>query len=619
MFLNDFYKIEENKKLNKLIKSLKIDHGVDVAVYESLSANELILFLGDLHEKKIQIIKESAFNTYYQDPEYTRTILLEKVIRMILREIQPKRLRKKRVKESTNDEIEETLDYKVHSPTGAVVDHDIDEDEERPDLYWRKHQWEEERTQENHPVEVRDAPPAGQAYDTSWEANNPVPEETEKFDAYAQNAQPVGGTHENEQQAGVYVAVMNPNRFLGDKELNIMSIKPPIKSENELSPLTREVSKVMVDVRDMQEDEEMTKESTIKGLGDLLQSSLLNEGELERAEIVMQISDIIVSMDRMIEDLAKKSTDDILPMVDVIKQNFGPNEAESFTQQIEQLLQQAADSIVNVKDVLTKSAENYQARISDEDVQQPITDMTSGMMGAEEPMGDLSAELGAELAPEMGAEEPGDVGDLLGGEEANASEEPLGRAKKESRVVNLAGKRVKLTMEQIYTLANAKKITEKIRALEEAAKYTVELRTAVLTIKGNRIRITEEQLKSLLFAKNWKKLVESKNASIVRLSKSQAEKLIQAKRLTEKVNELLEKCDSDAKKKVKTETKLNEKKPSAGLSKKKKSAIVKKAKKGGDIGKKGKGFKKVAAAAKKGGAKDPEAVAAAAMWKNVAR
>ena len=65
--------------------------------------------------------------------------------------------------------------------------------------------------------------------------------------------------------------------------------------------------------------------------------------------------------------------------------------------------------------------------------------------------------------------------------------------------------------------------------------------------------------------------------------------------------------------------KTNEKKPSAGLSKKKKSATVKKAKKGGDIGKPGKGFKKVAAAAKKGGAKDPEAVAAAAMWKNIPR
>jgi hypothetical protein len=63
---------------------------------------------------------------------------------------------------------------------------------------------------------------------------------------------------------------------------------------------------------------------------------------------------------------------------------------------------------------------------------------------------------------------------------------------------------------------------------------------------------------------------------------------------------------------------LNEAKtPSAGLSKEKKSEVVKKAKTDKDIGKKGKGFKEVEAAAKKGGATDPTAVAAAAMWKNI--
>jgi len=67
------------------------------------------------------------------------------------------------------------------------------------------------------------------------------------------------------------------------------------------------------------------------------------------------------------------------------------------------------------------------------------------------------------------------------------------------------------------------------------------------------------------------------------------------------------------------EEEMTEKKPSAGLSAKKKSEVVKKAKSGGDIGKKGKEFKDVEAAAKKGGAKDPKAVAAAAMWKNIRR
>ena len=62
------------------------------------------------------------------------------------------------------------------------------------------------------------------------------------------------------------------------------------------------------------------------------------------------------------------------------------------------------------------------------------------------------------------------------------------------------------------------------------------------------------------------------------------------------------------------------KKPSAGLTKKEKSAVVKRAKSGKDIGKKGKGFEKVATkAAKEYGSKERgQKVAAAAMWKGQA-
>lgn len=63
------------------------------------------------------------------------------------------------------------------------------------------------------------------------------------------------------------------------------------------------------------------------------------------------------------------------------------------------------------------------------------------------------------------------------------------------------------------------------------------------------------------------------------------------------------------------------KKPSAGLTKKEKSTVAKKAAAGKDIGKKGKGFEKVAKAAEeKYGSKEAgEKVAAAAMWKSVKR
>lgn len=63
------------------------------------------------------------------------------------------------------------------------------------------------------------------------------------------------------------------------------------------------------------------------------------------------------------------------------------------------------------------------------------------------------------------------------------------------------------------------------------------------------------------------------------------------------------------------------KKPSAGLTKKEKSTVAKKAASGKDIGKRGKGFEKIAKAAeKKYGSKEAgEKVAAAAMWKNIKR
>lgn len=71
------------------------------------------------------------------------------------------------------------------------------------------------------------------------------------------------------------------------------------------------------------------------------------------------------------------------------------------------------------------------------------------------------------------------------------------------------------------------------------------------------------------------------------------------------------------------ETSLTEakKKPSAGLTKKQKSAVAKKARAGKDVGKKGKGFEKIAKKAAKeyGSEERGRKVAAAAMWKNVKR
>lgn len=66
---------------------------------------------------------------------------------------------------------------------------------------------------------------------------------------------------------------------------------------------------------------------------------------------------------------------------------------------------------------------------------------------------------------------------------------------------------------------------------------------------------------------------------------------------------------------LRAKKKVDEAKPSAGLSKAKKSEVVKDAKAGKDIGKPGKSFDKVAKSA--GGGEKGKKIAAAAMWKNI--
>ena len=115
------------------------------------------------------------------------------------------------------------------------------------------------------------------------------------------------------------------------------------------------------------------------------------------------------------------------------------------------------------------------------------------------------------------------------------------------------------------------------------------------------------------------KLMEAKN----KLAKVKIE---QAKKAEETEKKIEQKAKSPAVKKpavtnrkatVNKNKELEEAKsaPSAGMTKAQKSAVVKKARAGEDIGKPGKGFAKVEKAAEKSGAKDPKAVAAAAMWK----
>jgi hypothetical protein len=226
-------------------------------------------------------------------------------------------------------------------------------------------------------------------------------------------------------------------------------------------------------------------------------------------------------------------TDDIMPLVDGLRNNFGTDVAEQFSKAAEQHIQNTADALQKYRDAVDVEAQRLEGHISDEDSSIQANDMVDQDVSS---MADVAA---APLGDDGGEEES--LEDILGGDESNASEDPLGRAKKESHVITIGGKKVRLSEDQISALMKTNLIRRKIKALAEAkaaAELSLGPKHAVITVRGNKIRVSEAQVAALVFAKKFNKLVESKQAKTARLNESQARKLMMAKKLTETINKL---------------------------------------------------------------------------------
>lgn len=103
MIVNEFENSKEYR-LQQIMHTLESVHGVKLD-FESKTVEE-IQALGESCEiVKNSIVKESAFNTAMQNPEYTKNMLVLEAVRIYLAELAPKRMSKKKtVKESALEE-----------------------------------------------------------------------------------------------------------------------------------------------------------------------------------------------------------------------------------------------------------------------------------------------------------------------------------------------------------------------------------------------------------------------------------------------------------------------------------------------------------------------------------
>ena len=175
----------------------------------------------------------------------------------------------------------------------------------------------------------------------------------------------------------------------------------------------------------------------------------LLEQDLDQAELVLAAKDMVDRIQKMAENLAEMQVEELMPLVDAMKEHFGPDQAQMFNSSVEATLQQALDTIKATRD----------------GVDNAVLALT-GEAPVQSDMGEVPApEMGMDAEMEVPSEED------FGGDEAMAGDVPaIGREMKPESVSTSA-------------LAQAKKILMQGAKNGKVSKQAVKEAALALTQK----------------------------------------------------------------------------------------------------------------------------------------
>jgi len=103
----------------------------------------------------------------------------------------------------------------------------------------------------------------------------------------------------------------------------------------------------------------------------------LMEGELETAEVVLAAKDMVDSIQAMIEDTSKMLNEQLLPLVDTVRNQVGTAQADAYNSAVSPALQALLENLNAARGALDTAARG----LAGEQVEQP---MDMGAMGDEE-------------------------------------------------------------------------------------------------------------------------------------------------------------------------------------------------------------------------------------------
>jgi len=176
----------------------------------------------------------------------------------------------------------------------------------------------------------------------------------------------------------------------------------------------------------------------------------LIESGMERASLVLAAQSITDKLQNMAETLAKIEASDVMPMMDSMKENFGPDVAQRFEATVSEKLRDLTEALRNARDHIGNEIIRMEASVNGEPTNDMAMDDTAepaapanDMAMDDDASDDQSAPVGGEEAvSDEGFEAPQDGG-AQGGEETAGEPEDFsslfgdtgnaaGRARKES-------------------------------------------------------------------------------------------------------------------------------------------------------------------------------------------
>jgi len=175
--------------------------------------------------------------------------------------------------------------------------------------------------------------------------------------------------------------------------------KVEAKQEDTKKEKVEEVKKVKEDVN--------PRSVTLENLRTLM------EQDLDQAELVLAAKDMVDRLQKMAEDLASMQVEDLMPLVDAMRESFGTEQANAFSASADATLAAALETIKATREQMDQSVMVLTGEGA------PANDMMGGEMP---PAGDMGAEMAIPTEDEFAGEEAA----------AGVEGEPLGRIPKES-------------------------------------------------------------------------------------------------------------------------------------------------------------------------------------------